>query len=200
MRTVWVHKDPSWQSHLDDVDRCYPTVVVVVVLGHLQEGECMRTLPCPKMTPTPSPKCFCGHVLWIQCSDWLTIPCCATGPLSGVQVYCTQKSFWLCPCCCWVRCLWWCRTGDKRERSRLWGEAELDCFDTKILSAMGLWCIFLYVSSPAHIMSTTTMMMSSPALNWVVWPTSSIVTSSKEVNTMSFKIHLYYLNVLFMEM
>lgn len=75
-------------------------------------------------------------------SDWLTIPCCATGPLSDVQVYCTQKSFWLCPCCCWVRCLWWCRTGDKRERSLLWGESELDCFDTEILSAMGLLVYF----------------------------------------------------------
>ena len=31
---------------------------------------------------------------------------------------------------------------------------------------------------PAHMMSTTTMMMSSPALSWAAWPTSSIVTSS----------------------
>lgn len=33
---------------------------------------------------------------------------------------------------------------------------------------------------PAHMMSTTTMMMSSPALSWAAWPTSSIVTSSAE--------------------
>lgn len=33
---------------------------------------------------------------------------------------------------------------------------------------------------PAHMMSTTTMMMSSPALSWAAWPTSSIVTSSGE--------------------
>lgn len=32
------------------------------------------------------------------------------------------------------------------------------------------------------MISTTTMMMSSPALSWVVWPTSSIVTSSEGVN------------------
>lgn len=31
---------------------------------------------------------------------------------------------------------------------------------------------------PAHMTSTTTMMMSSPALSWAAWPTSSIVTSS----------------------
>lgn len=37
------------------------------------------------------------------------------------------------------------------------------------------------MSSPAHMISTTTMMMSSPALSWVVWPTSSIVTSSEGV-------------------
>lgn len=33
---------------------------------------------------------------------------------------------------------------------------------------------------PAHMMSTTTMMMSSPALSWAAWPNSSIITSSGE--------------------
>lgn len=59
-----------------------------------------------------------------------------------------------------------------------------------------LGCAF--TSSPAHMMSTTTMMMSSPALSWVVWSTSSIVTSSdKDVNTISAKIHLFLLNTSF---
>lgn len=46
-----------------------------------------------------------------------------------------------------------------------------------------LWFLtrYTFLSSPAHMISTTTMMMSSPALSWVVWPTSSIVTSSRGV-------------------
>lgn len=52
-----------------------------------------------------------------------------------------------------------------------WLVVEISCLETLV-----------ECNSPAHMMSTTTMMMSSPALSWVVWPTSSIVTSSKGAN------------------
>lgn len=52
-----------------------------------------------------------------------------------------------------------------------WLVVEISCLET-----------LAECNSPAHMMSTTTMMMSSPALSWVVWPTSSIVTSSKGAN------------------
>lgn len=35
---------------------------------------------------------------------WI-IPYCATAPPSDAQECCTQRSFWLCPCCYWARCL-----------------------------------------------------------------------------------------------
>lgn len=53
------------------------------------------------------------------------IPYCATAHPSGVQECCTPRSFWLCPCCCWARCLWWCHTGDKTERSPLDGRKHV---------------------------------------------------------------------------
>lgn len=35
---------------------------------------------------------------------------------------------------------------------------------------------------PAHMIRTTTMMISSPALSWAAWPTSFIVTSSDKIH------------------
>lgn len=62
-----------------------------------------------------------------------------------------------------------------------------DCDQSSISDELGMNGLLIrsseqVLSSPAHMMSTTTMMMSSPALSWVLWPTSSIVTSSEGIN------------------
>lgn len=56
--------------------------------------------------------CCCAR---LRCGRWAScrLRCCSRRTWLG------PAASWLCLCCCWSRCLWWCRTVGRRGRWRL---------------------------------------------------------------------------------